>query len=200
MRQTRAADLAGESALASESAQLRELPFREIFERQRESIFRFLNRLTRNPSDADDLLQETFLVIWRKREQFRGDGSLEGWVRRTAYRVYLNARQRDTRRATLAPTKQEPRIETACSARAHESEIDDREALRYLVSRVHAAMDALPDDAREAFVLFRFEGWTCAQIAEATETPLKTVETRLARATKQLAEKLRPYRGSVPSW
>lgn len=94
----------------------------------------------------------------------------------------------------------EPRIETACSARAHESEIDDREATRYLVERVHTAIDSLPDDSREAFLLFRCEGWTCAQIAEATETPLKTVETRLARATKQLADKLRPYRGSVPTW
>jgi RNA polymerase sigma-70 factor (ECF subfamily) len=174
--------------------------FRELFERQREPLFRFLHRLTRNSSDADDLLQETFLTIWRKREQFRGEGSIEGWVRRTAYRVYLNARERDTRRATLAPVSSEPRVESACSAAAPDVELGRREAIDYLVRRVHAAADELPDGAREAFLLFRCEGWTCAEIAHATETPVKTVETRLARATKLLAERLRGYKSNVPAW
>jgi RNA polymerase sigma-70 factor (ECF subfamily) len=179
--------------------------FRELFEREREPIFRFLYRLTRNATDADDLLQETFLVIWRKREQFRGTGSVEGWLRRTAFRAYLNAREKSVRRDSLAPCKHELRDSEPCDAgrnrcASSEASLEHRESVEYLVARVREAVDQLPDGAREAFVLFRCEGLSCAQIAEATDVPLKTVETRIARATQLLAIRLRPYRSSVPSW
>jgi RNA polymerase sigma-70 factor (ECF subfamily) len=189
--------------------------FRELFEREREPIFRFLYRLTRNATDADDLLQETFLLIWRKREQFRGTGSIEGWLRRTAFRAYLNAREKSVRRDSLAPcTAQlstaelrdvemravEPRDAGRNGCASSEAALEHRESIEYLVARVREAVDELPDGAREAFVLFRCEGWSCAEIAEATEVPLKTVETRIARATQLLAVRLRPYRSSVPSW
>jgi RNA polymerase sigma factor (sigma-70 family) len=168
--------------------------FRDLFERERDGLFRFLYRLTRNASDADDLLQETFLTLWRKREQFDGRGCVEGWLKRTAYRTYLNARARLDRRAALAP---EPSNGTLAPA---DGELERRDAIAFLVERVHDAIHELPDGAREAFVLFRCEGLTCAEIAEVTDSPVKTVETRLARATRLLAEKLRPYKGSVPTW
>ena len=174
--------------------------FRELFERERESIFRFLYRLTRNATDADDLLQETFLVIWRKREQFRGSGSVEGWLRRTAFRTYLNAREKNVRRDSLAPSQREPGDVGRSCCSPTDAALEHRESVEYLVARVREAVDGLPDGAREAFVLFRCEGLSCAQIAEATDVPLKTVETRIARATQLLAIKLRPYRSSVPSW
>ena len=77
--------------------------FRELFERHRDDLFRFLYRLTRNATDADDLLQETFLIVWRKRAQFDSRGSLEGWLKRIAFRTYLNSRTRSDRRARLGP-------------------------------------------------------------------------------------------------
>jgi RNA polymerase sigma-70 factor (ECF subfamily) len=173
---------------------LTETGFRELFERERDVLFRFLYRLTRNASDADDLLQETFLTVWRKREQFDGRGAIQGWLKRTAFRTYLNARTRLERRAALAPEATNGKLETP------ESELERRDSVEFLVGRVHDAIRELPDGARETFVLFRCEGLTCAEIAEVTETPLKTVETRLSRATRLLAERLRPYKGSVPTW
>lgn len=173
---------------------LTENGFRELFERERDGLFRFLYRLTRNASDADDLLQETFLTLWRKRDQFDGRGAVQGWIKRTAYRTYLNTRARLERRAALAPEASNGSVEPG------ESELERRDSVQFLVGRVHDAIAELPDGARETFVLFRCEGLTCAEIAEITEAPLKTVETRLARATRLLAEKLRPYKGSVPTW
>ena len=75
-----------------------------LFEEERDPLFRFLFRLTRHASDAEDLLQETFLTVWRKREQFEGRGSPQAYLRRTAYRLFLNARERRLRRTALAPT------------------------------------------------------------------------------------------------
>lgn len=170
--------------------------FRALFLEQRDPLFRFLLRLTRNPSDAEDLLQETFLTVWRKRALFEARGSAAGFLRRTAYRLFLNQHERVTRRAALAPvTSSRHSAEAAQSTSTTDvAEHERAETVGFLVERVRAALDELPEPARTAFVLFRYEGLSCAEVAEAQGAPLKTVETRITRATEILAEKLRAYR------
>lgn len=161
-----------------------------MFEDQKEPLFRFLFRLTRNASDAEDLLQETFLVVWRKRDRFEGRGAIGAYLRRTGYRLFLNARERSQRRDDLAPTTT---ATDACDVpREPDDESERHEVIGFLANRVREALDGLPDVVREAFVMFRYEGLTCAQIADATGAPVKTVETRVGRATRLLAQKLRP--------
>lgn len=169
--------------------------FATFFHAHRDVIHRFLWRLTRNSADADDLLQETFLAVWRKRGQFAGRGSAEGWLRKTAFRLYLNQRTKSRRRAALDDAHGAP---TTGFVAAADGAVDDREAAAFLLRRIHEALDELPDEPREAFVLFRFEGLTCAQIAETTDAPVKTVETRLRRATELLTAKVRRYRENLP--
>ncbi|MEQ1895673.1 MAG: RNA polymerase sigma factor [Planctomycetota bacterium] len=171
--------------------------FRALFLEQRDPLFRFLLRLTRDPSDAEDLLQETFLTVWRKRALYEGRGSAAGFLRRTAYRLFLNQAQVRTRRGegsarrmASAPLVPEAAVDPAAARERDET-------LAFLVQRVRAALDELPEPARTAFILFRYEGFSCAEVAELQSAPLKTVETRIARATQLLAEKLRPYRGHV---
>lgn len=171
--------------------------FRALFLEQRDPLFRFLVRLTRNASDAEDLLQETFLTVWRKRALFEGRGSAAGFLRRTAYRLFLNQNERDTRRSGL-----EPQVHGERSALALEQEQNGDPSVRhehdetvgFLVRRVTDTLELLPEPTRTAFVLFRYEGLSCAEVAEVQSAPLKTVETRIARATQLLAEKLRAYR------
>ena len=163
--------------------------FRALFLEQRDPLFRFLLRLTRNASDAEDLLQETFLTVWRKRALFEGRGSAAGFLRSTAYRLFLNHAELVNRRAALAPSGNGDH-----EADQAPSEPERAETIGFLVQRVQSALDELPEPARTAFVLFRYEGLSCAEVAETQGAPLKTVETRIARATQLLAEKLRAYR------
>ena len=79
------------------------IEFREAFESHRDAVYRLLVRLARNPHDAEDLLQETYLTFWRKRAQYRGDGSLAGYLKRIAYRTFLNARSRIAARRPPLP-------------------------------------------------------------------------------------------------
>lgn len=169
--------------------------FATFFLTYRDALHRFLWRLTGNSADADDLLQETFLAAWRKRGQFEGRGSAEGWLRRTAFRLFLNQRTKSKRRAGLADPRDLARDGVVASG---DRAVDDRDATAFLVGRIEAAVAELPDEPRIAFVLFRFEGMTCAQIAETTEVPVKTVETRLRRATELLAQKVAKYRDHLP--
>lgn len=163
------------------------LEFRALFEAERDRLLRFLWRLTGDANDAEDLLQETFLTAWRKRDQFEGRGSAAGYLRRTAFRLFLNARQKEVRRDVLGARCDVEPVHTPVA------EFVEHEAHARLVERVRAAVDELPEGPREAFILFRFEGHSCAEVAEITEAPLKTVESRLARAMQLLGAKLRPH-------
>ncbi len=174
--------------------------FQTLFETERDRTYRFLVRLCGQRADADDLLQETFLTVWRKREQFNGsDRSGGAYVRRTAYRLYLNDREKWRRRRELAPAqpwKEEvPGQKTAAPAAQL---VAHRDALDYLLARMHDAIDALPDAARDAFVLFRCEGMTCAEIAALGNESVSAVESRIRRATGIVARTLAPHRAELP--
>src|SRR5689334_13560010 len=82
--------------------------FRRLFDELKDPMYRFLYRLSRDAHDAEDLLQETFTTLWRKRDQFRGEGSLPGYVRQIGYRTFLNARTRLSRRRAERGLDAEP--------------------------------------------------------------------------------------------
>ena len=144
-------------------------------------------RLARNAHDADELLQETFVLVWRKRAQFRGDGSVGGYLRQIAYRTYLNARPRIERnrkqlgvdRSEVSPSSDD----AAETARRMDQQV--------LIDRVRRVVDELPEGWREAFVLFRFEGLSCQEVADTLGLTPKAVERRLTRALKAVTRRVR---------
>ncbi len=162
--------------------------FRSLFEEHRGGVFRFLYRLAGNRHDAEDLLQDTFARFWRKRAQYRGDGSLAGYLRRIAYRTFLNARTRLARSRSAAPIDE---VDPADGAAGPGERATGDDYHRFLRVRIREAVDALPDGWREPFVLFRFEGLSMKQIAAAMDLTPKAVELRLARALKRVATVLK---------
>jgi RNA polymerase sigma-70 factor, ECF subfamily len=160
--------------------------FRRLFESQRDLVFRVLFRLARNADDAEDLLQDTFTTLWRKRDQFRGDGSLEGYVRKIAYRTYLNARPRLQKARGVAVLDEA----TASASPSPDSRVANRLDQGELLDRVRRAVDALPDDWREPFILFRYEGMSCREVAEAMDVTPKAIEIRVARALRDVSRRL----------
>jgi len=172
--------------------------FRRLFDEHGAGLHRFLTRLARDRHDAEDLLQETFARLWRKRDQFRGEGSLEGYLRRVAYRTFLNARHRLSRGREPLPLQHEP-----CGGAEDPAERAARDDLRqHLLARVREEVDRLPDSWREPFVMFRFEGMTCPAIAELMGLTPKAVEMRVTKALRRVADRLKElraeYGGSLP--
>ena len=158
-----------------------------------------LLRLSGNAQDAEDLLQETFLVVWRKRGDFEGRGAPEGYLRTTAFRLFLNKRQAQGKRPSatgdLEAAGERPDPGQVCPG----TDVARRDAVAFLIARVNACLAELPREVREAFVLFRHEGLSVREIAELTGSPPKTVETRVRRATLRLAEKMRPFHSLLPA-
>jgi len=161
--------------------------FRRLFEEHRETVFRLLYRLAGNRHDAEDLAQDTFVRLWRKREQFRGDGSVEGYLRRIAYRTFLNARSRLSR--SRGPHMQEIQ---PVDGNPDPSESASRKELKgFLLAHVRRAVDELPASWREPFVLFRYEGLKLKEIADTLGITPKAAEIRVARALERVSNELR---------
>ncbi len=164
--------------------------FRRLFEEHRNTVFRFLYRLAGDRHDAEDLVQDTFVRLWRKRDQFRGDGSMEGYLRRIAYRTFLNARARLSRPRVPNVEEHEP-----VDGNPDPSESASRSELKsFLLAHVRRAVDELPSSWREPFVLFRYEGLKLKEIAETLGITPKAAEIRVARALGRVATTLRELR------
>ena len=133
-----------------------------------------LARRLLGPSRADDATQEVFLRVWRKLHTFRGEGSLQGWVRRVALTELLNQR-RGVR--PVGPLDQDP---PAAPARP-DVRLD-----------LEAAVSALPAGAREVFLLHDVEGLPHAEIAARLGVSAGTSKSQLHRARLLLREHLGP--------
>lgn len=166
--------------------------FRDLFDSEHVRVHRLLWRLAGNAADADDLLQETFLSAWRHRDAYDGRGSAPGWILKTAVRTYMNHRRGEQRRIARNGRATVPEAVRPLDR----AEAGD--AQRFVLERVRAALDELPEEPRAAFVMFRLEGLPVAAIADLTDTPVKTVETRIRRAASLLATMLPALRQQLP--
>ena len=156
----------------------------------REPVYRLLYRLARDPHDAEDLLQETFSRLWQKRRQFRGDGCVGGYIRQIAYRTYLNARPRLARgRDSSALPDEVHDAATPCACAVERADLE-----HFLLGRVQQEVERLPESWREAFVLYRYEGLSCREVAAMMDITTKAVEMRVAKALKRIAGRLADLR------
>ena len=162
---------------------------RELFEVAQGPMMRFFFRLCRSAEQAEDLTQNTFLKLWSYRGQYRGTGQAKSYIYRIALNEWRNGFTRERRRNALKEEwhqDMEPEENTSPSSR-----IEAEETRVQLM----AAVEALPDGQRETFILHRFEGLNCREIAESQGYPQKTVESRLRLALEKLTRRLRMSEG-----
>jgi RNA polymerase sigma-70 factor (ECF subfamily) len=147
-------------------------------------IYTVAFRLTGNPDEADDLVQEVLLRVRRGLDTYQ-PGSMEGWLSRIATNAFLDDVRRRRRRPVEAlPDDPERVLGGAPSA----DEALDR---AQLPDEVQRALRSLPDDYRAAVVLCDVVGFTYDEIADSLGVPIGTVRSRIHRGRSMLKEKLR---------
>lgn len=132
----------------------------------------FLLRLVKNESAADDLLQETFLRIHRARGSFARGARLVPWAYAIARNVYID----HTRSPAVQREREAPSDDARDEPRSPDADGEQIAIARELAKKVEDALDRLPPNQREAFVLLRYEGMSVADAAEvlgATEGAVK---------------------------
>jgi RNA polymerase sigma-70 factor (ECF subfamily) len=163
-------------------------------------------RMTRNPSDAEDLVQETFLKAYRAYHTFEAGTNLKAWLYRILTNTYINKYRKDTRRPSEVDLGSVEDLylyrnigseESAEAARTTEDRVLDG----LVEADIKKAVEDLPENFRLPVLLADLEGFSYKEISDILDIPIGTVMSRLHRGRKAMQKSLWEYavkRGLVP--
>jgi RNA polymerase sigma-70 factor (ECF subfamily) len=163
-------------------------------------------RMTRNPADAEDLVQETFLKAYRAYHTFEEGTNLKAWLYRILTNTYINKYRKDSRRPSEVDLGSVEDLylyrnigseESAEAARTTEDRVLDG----LVESDIKKAVEDLPENFRLPVLLADLEGFSYKEISDILDIPIGTVMSRLHRGRKAMQKSLWEYavkRGLVP--
>lgn len=162
--------------------------FRELYVGYHLRLARFLTRLTRRYDVAEEIINDTLWVVWRKAPEFRGDSKVSTWIMSIAYRRALKTLRR------LNPGgKLQPLDEASAPAVDAAHQLDTDGDLHDWLDR---ALAQLPAEQRLVIELTYYQGLSCHEVAEISDCPVNTVKTRMYHARRKLKVLLPQLDGS----
>jgi RNA polymerase sigma-70 factor (ECF subfamily) len=153
--------------------------FRSLYGHYYQRLSRLLSRMSVRREDIEEVINDTFWVVWTKAADFRGASQLSTWIIGIAYRRALNA----LRRAKIRPVSDQPFDEDSISVDSTDAAETDGRWLAQGLTR-------LPVEQRMALELTYTLGHSCEEVAAILDCPVNTVKTRLFRARETLKQVL----------
>jgi RNA polymerase sigma-70 factor (ECF subfamily) len=169
--------------------------FAELAMEHMPSLYSAALRMTRNPSDAEDLVQETYLKAYRAFESFQEGTNLKAWLYKILTNTFINAYRARKRRPEQADVddvedlylfRRLGGLEASTAGRSAEDQVMDL----FTDTEVKEALESLPESFRMAVLLADVEGFSYKEIAEIMDVPIGTVMSRLHRGRKALQRAL----------
>ena len=157
---------------------------KQIFEVHYRSVFLCIYRFVKQRETAEDLTQEVFLKLWRKKEQLQITGSLAAYISTMAYHEAMGYLRKTSTLITDIDDN---------AAVVVGSDGNDEVRKQDLQQQINVAVDQLPPRCKSVFILSRFEGKSYKEIADIMDISTKTVEHQLSKALKSLRIHLKDY-------
>ena len=177
--------------------------FQVMREETRRRAYSMALQLTRNPSDAEDLVQETYLKAWRGFDSYLPGKPFLNWLLRIMQRAYLDSRRRqnpirkaESLNSMVSPGNGEVQEVQIADPSAP---VDENLLIEEFRRELHLAMDELPSIYREAMELCDLEEMSYAEIADYQGTTVGTVRSRIHRGRRLLREIVQQKGISLPS-
>jgi RNA polymerase sigma-70 factor (ECF subfamily) len=193
-----------DETLAARAAAGEEPAFEALVSRYQARVYRLACRLTGDEGDARDMLQETFLAVYRGLPAFRADSRFSTWLYRIATNAALMHRRARARRPTESLEAFLPRFGDDGRHRAEPADLlaasraDEILDRKMLAEKARAGLDRLPDIYRDAFVLRDLEEMTTSEVAELLGIDAAAVRQRVHRARLMLRGYLSDLVGVTP--
>lgn len=174
--------------------------FEALYLKYQRRVERLIGRMVRDVDLVPDIAQETFIRAHRALPQFRGDAQFYTWL----YRIAVN-----TAKKHLMDLKRDPTVTLSALRSQNDDETSGAEpepslgnadtatpeailASKEIALAVNAAMEALPEELRQAIALREIEGMSYDEIAHALECPIGTVRSRIFRAREAISARIKP--------
>ena len=181
----------------------------QIFEREMivhlDSLYNFSMSLTKNPDEANDLVQETYYKAYKFFDRYKNDTNSKAWLCKILYNTFINGFRRKARRPdmikydTVEPfVYQLQNDESAQSFNQEEKNLIDE----FLSDEVTDALNKLPNEFKTTVMLSDLEEMSYKEIAEIMDCPVGTIRSRLSRSRKMLQKTLSGYaktNGIIPN-
>lgn len=160
--------------------------YESLFHEWYQPLCNYANTFLKDPDEAEEMVQNTFVTIWHKREEIQVKSTLQAYLYRAVNNACLN------------------RLRHLKVRKEHESHVTSSQSLAYehtaqaviskeLTLHIQQAVSELPETCREVFQMSRFDGLTYPEIAEVKGVSVKAIEKQMGKALRLLREKLSDY-------
>lgn len=164
-----------------------------LVQKYQHKLVKMISRYVTDPSEAQDVAQETFIKAYRALPNFRGDSSFYTWIYRIGANTAKNHLVAQGRRPPGSDVDAQDAEQYAADSLLREMDTPEGLAQREEIERtVFSAIEALPDDLRTAITLRELDGLSYEEIAQAMECPVGTVRSRIFRAREAIDNRLKP--------
>lgn len=159
-------------------------------------IVHLVNRYVKDPSEAQDVAQDSFIKAYKALGDFRGDSAFYTWLYRIAINTAKNYLLSRSRRHSDYEVDMQDAEQIENAPQLKDIDTPEHQLMNdQIIAVIKSAIEKLPEEMRIAITLREFEGMSYEEIAEAMDCPIGTVRSRIFRAREAIDEKLNPLLG-----